>query len=46
MRILGVIVPRGDHSWFVKMRGAASAVAREKSNFEAFVRSLKLPGGG
>lgn len=46
MRILGVIVPRGDHSWFVKMRGAPSAVAREKSNFEAFVRSLKLPGGG
>jgi len=45
-RILGVIVPRGERSWFIKMRGAASAVGREKANFEAFVQSLKLPGGG
>lgn len=45
-RVLAVIVPRGDHSWFIKMRGHAATVGREKANFESFVRSLKIPGGG
>ncbi|MEX2176155.1 MAG: hypothetical protein WD872_17470 [Pirellulaceae bacterium] len=39
---LGVIVPRGESYWFVKLRGDRSLAEREQANFEAFVKSLKF----
>lgn len=39
---LGVILPRGDSSWFFKLTGDVELAQREKSNFEAFVQSVKF----
>lgn len=39
---LGVIVPRGESSWFFKLTGEPSLAQREKANFEAFVQSVKF----
>jgi hypothetical protein len=44
-RILGVRVPRGVTCWFVKMVGPIDLVGRQKTNFEAFVRSLRFDSG-
>ena len=44
-RILAVIVPRGETTWFVKMDGSVDLVGKQKANFEAFVRSLRFDGG-
>jgi hypothetical protein len=41
--ILGVRADAGGGTWFVKLIGDSELAAREKSNFEAFVKSLKLP---
>lgn len=38
----GVIVPRGDSSWFFKLTGDVALAQREKANFEAFVQSVKF----
>jgi hypothetical protein len=42
LRILGVILPLRDRSWFIKMIGPPDLVGRQKANFEAFVKSFKL----
>jgi len=42
--ILGAIVPAGSETWFFKMKGATDLVSREKTNFESFVRSVRLAG--
>ncbi len=39
---IGVIVPRGDSSWFFKLTGDIELAQREKANFEAFVQSVKF----
>ena len=39
---IGVIVPRGDSAWFFKLTGDVELAQREKSNFEAFVQSVKF----
>lgn len=39
---LGVIVPRGESSWFFKLTGDVTLAQREKANFEAFVQSVKF----
>lgn len=44
-RILGVVAPRGEQTWFVKMWGPADLVAKQKTAFEEFVRSLKFHAG-
>lgn len=44
--ILGVMAVRGDTAWFVKLKGNAKAALREQPNFEAFVKSLRLPNDG
>jgi hypothetical protein len=44
-RILGVIVTHGARTWFLKMKGPADVVGRQKNNFEAFAGSLRLDGG-
>jgi len=43
-RILAVIVPRGDSTWFFKMSGPADLVAKQKSAFEAFMSSVQFAG--
>ena len=43
-RILAVMVPRGDMTWFFKMRGPADLVGREKAAFEAFIGSVRFAG--
>ncbi len=37
---LGVVVPRGEQSWFFKLTGDAELGQREKPNFEKFVQSV------
>jgi hypothetical protein len=44
-RILGVVLPRGEQSWFFKMQGPAELVERQKPAFEAFVKSVHFEGG-
>jgi hypothetical protein len=44
-RIVGVIVPQGEQSWFFKMRGPGDVVGKQKSAFEAFVGSVRFNGG-
>jgi hypothetical protein len=41
--ILGVILPREDRVWFVKMTGNTVVVQREQAHFESFTQSLRLP---
>jgi hypothetical protein len=43
-RILGVVVPRGQKTWFFKMMGPAELVERQKPFFEAFLRSVTWDG--
>ena len=40
--ILGVAATVGDRQYFVKLMGDPAVATREKSNFELFVKSLKL----
>jgi hypothetical protein len=39
---LGAIVPRENQFWFVKLKGDAALVERERANFESFLKSLKF----
>jgi hypothetical protein len=39
---LGAIVPRESLVWFVKLKGNAALVERERANFESFLKSLKF----
>jgi hypothetical protein len=40
--ILGVILERGAQTWFFKMTGPADLVAKQRSAFEEFVRSVRF----
>ena len=40
-RILGVIIPMGQESWFVKMTGPHDLVGKHKAEFESFMKSFK-----
>ncbi len=42
LAITGVIVPRDDFSWFLKMSGPADVVREQKAAFETFVRSVRF----
>jgi hypothetical protein len=44
-RILAVMVPKENVTWFFKMRGPADLVGRQKSAFESFVGSVRFTGG-
>jgi hypothetical protein len=39
--IMGVVVPEGGQTWFIKLRGATSLAERERERFEAFAKSVK-----
>jgi hypothetical protein len=41
--IIGVIIPKGDRTWFVKLQGASPLAAAEKSRFIEFVSTLSVP---
>ncbi len=41
-RILGVVVPAGDRTWFIKMSGPHDVVGQQKTAFESFAKSLKF----
>jgi hypothetical protein len=41
VRCIGIMVPHGEETWFYKLMGSASVVAREKEPFLKFVRSVK-----
>jgi len=43
-RMLGVMLPRGEQTWFFKLMGPADAVEKQKSAFEAFVKSVRFEG--
>jgi hypothetical protein len=45
-RIIGVIVLRGQLTWFFKMRGPADRLGREQAAFDAFVGSVRFDGTG
>jgi len=40
--LLGVVLVRGDKSWFFKMLGDATIVEEEKGHFEQFVKSVRF----
>ncbi|MEK6258287.1 MAG: hypothetical protein AABP62_06665 [Planctomycetota bacterium] len=40
--LLGVMIPDGDQSLFIKLTGHAALAVKERSRFEAFAKSLKL----
>jgi hypothetical protein len=44
-RMLGVILPRGEQTWFLTLKGPADVVEKQKSTFEAFVKSVRFEGG-
>lgn len=46
--ILGVVLERGDQTWFFKMMGPADIVAQQKAAFEEFIQSVRFdaPGEG
>jgi hypothetical protein len=44
-RTLVVTVPRGEQTWFIKMKGPADLVEGQKAAFEAFVQSVHFEGG-
>lgn len=37
-----IVIPDGDQSWFIKLSGNSELATKERSNFEAFAKSLKL----
>ncbi len=41
---LGVVHVHNDKTWFVKMRGPADLVMKQKAKFESFVRSVRFDG--
>jgi hypothetical protein len=43
-RLLGVVAERGEQTWFIKMKGPADLVAKQKAAFEAFVGSVRFDG--
>ncbi len=44
-RILGVILPRGEQTWFFTIKGPADLVEKQKAAFETFVKSVRFEGG-
>jgi hypothetical protein len=43
-RLLGMIIPQDQETWFVKLSGQAAAVATEAKAFDAFVASFHFTG--
>lgn len=44
--ILALVFDEKDSVWFFKAMGETDKILKQKDNFSAFVKSVKLPGGG
>jgi hypothetical protein len=44
-RLLGVVLPRGEQTWFFTMKGPADLVEKQKPSFEAFLKSVRFEAG-
>ena len=44
-RLIGVIVPAGEQTWFFKLTGPSSAVAPHKEKLATFLKSVKVETG-
>lgn len=44
-RLIGILLPRGDKTWFYKLMGNEQIAEREKSAFIKFVQTAKYPNG-
>ena len=42
-RILGVVLPRADTTWFFKLSGEDAHVTSQKANFKSFLQSVSFP---
>lgn len=45
-RIVGAVLSHDEQTWFFKMGGLVDAVGRQKTAFEAFVKSVRFEGDG
>jgi hypothetical protein len=43
-RILGVVLPQGEQTWFFTLKGPADLVEKQKPAFETFVKSVRFDG--
>lgn len=39
--IIGIVIPEGDQTWFLKVRGSTKLAEREREHFEAFAKSVR-----
>lgn len=44
-RLLGVVLPHGQQTWFFTLKGPPEVVAQQKAAFEALVKSVRFEGG-
>jgi hypothetical protein len=44
-RLIGVILPAGEQTWFFKLTGPSSAVGPHKEKLTTFLKSVKVDGG-
>jgi hypothetical protein len=42
-RLIAVMLPHGDNTWFYKLMGDGAAVENEKEGFMKFVQSVHYP---
>ena len=45
-RTVAVILPHGPQTWYLKLTGPATLVETQRSNFDAFLKSVKFPEDG
>lgn len=39
--IIGIVIPEGDQTWFLKVRGSTKLAEREREHFESFAKSVR-----
>lgn len=39
--IIGIVIPQGDQTWFLKVRGSTKLAERERENFDSFAKSVR-----
>ncbi len=42
-RTVAVILPHGEQTWYLKLAGPVGVVEEQRSNFDAFLKSVKFP---
>ena len=42
-RTVAIILPHGEQTWYLKLAGPATLVEQQRSNFDAFLKSVKFP---